>query len=354
MKQIAVGNSLFQKQANSLLILNALRTSPLSRTEIAARLGLQPSTVTYSVGRLLESDIVKETGPSEFAAAGAGRKRSLLRLNADYGCFGGAHITDKDFRIVISDLFGTILSRKIVNFSEKEAGFEQKVSGIVACCTDMAKGKRILGLGISVPGVVNSEGNTIRECWSMGIWDKCFSKLLDSFSFPVRLENDARLGAKKYQSEESLAYLLARRSGDDRISVGIGLVLGGRLYRGDNGRSGEYRSSALMRCGALGRTQVRDEADARSAVMEILSDVLSLMTTLDIAHLVADFEPDMRTIAEGLVANELKNALQSIGVGIRFSDSEWNSAEGGSSMMLAEFFAVPQVGQSIRNKNCMF
>lgn len=354
MKQIAVGNSLFQKQANSLLILNILRASPLSRTEIASKLGLQPSTVTYSMGRLLESGMVKETGPADISSPVAGRKRSLIQLNGDYGCIGGAQVTDKDFRIVTSDLYGSILSRKIVSFSEEEAGFDQKISRIVAICTEMAAGKRILGLGISVPGVVNPEGNAIRECWSLGIWNRSFSELLDSFGFPVRLENDARLGAKKYQSEESLAYLLVRCGTDSRISVGIGLVLGGRLYRGDNGRSGEYRSSALMRCGALGRTQVRDEADARSAVMEILSDVLSLMTTLDIAHLVADFEPDMRTIAEGLVANELKNALQSIGVGIRFSDSEWNSAEGGSSMMLAEFFAVPQVGQSIRNKNCMF
>ena len=60
MKKI-VGNSQYQKIANALLIIQLLCKGPNTRVAIARELGLQPSTVTYSINRLIETGLVRES-----------------------------------------------------------------------------------------------------------------------------------------------------------------------------------------------------------------------------------------------------------------------------------------------------
>ena len=74
MKKV-VGNSQYQKVANALLILRLLRKGANTRVAIARELGLQPSTVTYSVNRLLEVGLVQESSTSvQNGSASLGRK----------------------------------------------------------------------------------------------------------------------------------------------------------------------------------------------------------------------------------------------------------------------------------------
>ena len=64
-------------------------------------------------------------------------------------------------------------------------------------------------------------------------------------------------------------------SGLSSISVGIGLLLDGRLYRGSHGRSGEYRSSRLAGLGMPSYHQVTDASDKEGAVGQIVGDIVA-------------------------------------------------------------------------------
>ncbi len=83
-----VGNSQYQKIANAFLILRLLRGGHSSRAAIARRLGLQPSTVTYSVTRLLDNGLVRECKEGldhQQVTSTQGRKAVEIELNLDFG-----------------------------------------------------------------------------------------------------------------------------------------------------------------------------------------------------------------------------------------------------------------------------
>ena len=56
-----MANGQDQKLTNSIQILNELRTGPKSRLSISKALNLQPSTVTYSINRLMELNFVTDS-----------------------------------------------------------------------------------------------------------------------------------------------------------------------------------------------------------------------------------------------------------------------------------------------------
>lgn len=343
-----VGNSRFQKEANSYLILNLIQKNPLSRTEIASELGLQPSTVTYSVARLLDLGIIKE-GDVQPSYSNAGRKRYAIQINSSFGRVAGAEIDGNKFRLVICDTCGSVVKSKVCMFSKLDSGspaarFQSEVNQIVAEVTRLCSGFRILGVGISVAGVIGQNGKSIRECWSQSLWNADFSDFLGSFHFPVKLENDARLCAGKFMSDKSLAYVLVKDSEIGGVAVGVGLVLGGRIYRGDCGRSGEYHASDMMYSGLFGKMQVNEKADDRSIAKSILSDAFSLVSVLDVSKLYLNFPPRFKELCTSLLSNEL--AASSIALSNRICSDvcEWDSAEGGARMMISEYLAVPQIG----------
>lgn len=356
-----VGNSLFQKQANSFLILSHLREHPCSRTELASALGLQSSTVTYSIGRLIGKGLVSEGKPSG-SAQGKGRRRSLLEINPDYGFSAGALLLDHGFDLTVCDLSGKVRSTRRLDWEQggqtgSAGAFRKKISQICRTVETLCAGKRILGVCIAVPGIIVADGKTVAECWTFDLKNADFSAFLDTFEFPVVLENDARLCAQRWLSSgsvctaRSLAYLLVRHheassipAGISQLGIGLALALDGKLYRGDTGQSGEYRSSRLALKQETLKQQVDSTQPLRSQLVQVLCDVFSFLSVLDVSMLYLSFDGELESLAGEILAGELKYARETYRTRISFSHEEADASVGGALMVLEEVFSIPQVG----------
>ncbi len=124
-------------------------------------------------------------------------------------------------------------------------GVDQVGEGIISTVAALqSNGRQLAGVGIGLPGIVDSATGSVRHAINLGIGADALdivSRLNATISAPCRIANDvdaAALGAHE---------ILARNHGDIRdlvyLSIGTGIaagvILDGRIYRGHHGFAGE-------------------------------------------------------------------------------------------------------------------
>ena len=124
-------------------------------------------------------------------------------------------------------------------------GAEQVGDGIISTISALqANGQQLAGIGIGLPGIVDSSAGSVRHAFNLGIGDEALdivSRLNVTLRVPCWIANDvdaAALGVYEILRRDDcglrdLVYL--------SIGTGIaaGVILNGRIYRGQNGFAGE-------------------------------------------------------------------------------------------------------------------
>ncbi len=372
--KMVVGNSQYQKMANALLILQLLRKGPNTRASIARELGLQPSTITYNINRLMEADLVRQsadmdqTSSDESTPASLGRKAITMELNRDFGRVIGLELLADTGWASILDPAGSVLYSEQVEYPVRngesaQVRFEELVTFVidkmVARCGDI----RVLGVGIALPGIVESNGQAIRDCWTHALQGTDLSKYLnDHFDFPVLLENDANCCVQRYlfegaeERQDNFMYLLTRSypkehvpAGVSPFGIGLGLVFNGTLYRGSDSRAGEFMS-ALLPAKQKGtqlsvtinhETELVQSAEIRLAILtELVANIRSLASALDpdliyLGGFISDYFDEVVT----LLPDELTQKVV-------FTNAHNDASEGAAVHVLSLLYRIPQVGDS--------
>lgn len=101
--------------------------------------------------------------------------------------------------------------------------------------------KKIKGIGIAVPSIVDAEKGIVYNVVNIPSWERVELKsiLEKEFSVPVSVENDANcfaLGEHLHGKAKGYNDVIGITLG---TGVGSGLILDGKIYRGRNGGAGE-------------------------------------------------------------------------------------------------------------------
>ena len=138
----------------------------------------------------------------------------------------------------------------------------------------------LVAVGVGVPGQVEPGDGTVRVATNLGWSDIRLGELVtDAFGVPSAVENDVRLAAAGLISHEvaggarNLAYVAIG------TGIGAGIVLNGRLHRGDRGMAGEIGhviadpAGAICRCGQRGCLEtIASGPNVARAAAEALAD----------------------------------------------------------------------------------
>lgn len=372
-----VGNSRFQKAANGSLLLNFLRKNGgTSRTCLAHNLGLQPSTVTYIVNRLLQAGLVVESlgvAPGS-AIRGSGRRSNDIEINRLYGAVIGLDLQADYYKAVITDIAGGTLSTFHREYDVPLSSFEDLLVSVLGEIErTIPGGMAVLGAGIAIPGVVDPTGPEIVECWSHNLYGRNFGDFLkNTFPYPVLMENDAnccawrKLWYGSSHQNDSFVYLLPRfhnpellPPGYPSIGIGLGLVLNDEIYHGFTHRAGEFRSLFFKESGnvpgQISLTPVEmnsireDESVRRKLVVELLRTMMLLMHIINPRALFigGDLAPYKNLVISVLDQdlNREWNALSRGGFEIEvLSQAENDAAWGAAAAILDALYSIPQVG----------
>lgn len=216
---------------------------PCSRAEIAAATGINKATVSGHVADLIERRLLREIGFTEHRV---GRPATMLILDGSPYAAIGLEVSESLTAVAI-DLAGEQILSWRRSFPGPESTPSQAATSIAALSRRavnqlVKQGRRVLGLTIGVPGLVDPKG-TVRLAPNLGWRDidlrDRLTRALGAPEYPVTVDNDANLAvlAESRYGEFAGTQNLVHLTGE--VGIGAGIISGGRLTRGANGFSGE-------------------------------------------------------------------------------------------------------------------
>jgi transcriptional regulator with XRE-family HTH domain len=250
-------------------ILDLLRAcGPMSQADLARASGLSPATIS-SIARELREDGWLEPDDGEGPARGR-----PLALSRSAGVAVGIDFGHSHVRVAVADLAHTVLAEAEEALDvDHEAHEGLALAGrlVRALLDEVGVGSdRVTGVGMGLPGPLRHETGEVGDSSILPGWigSRPEELMRAELGLPVRVENDANLGA--------LAEIVwgAGRGSSDLVyvkvatGVGAGLVLNGRLYHGSSGTAGEIghvtidESGPVCRCGNRGCLEAFAGAEA--------------------------------------------------------------------------------------------
>jgi predicted NBD/HSP70 family sugar kinase len=277
----------------------------ISRVGIAERLGLDKSTVTNQVARLIEIGLIDEISEGTAGTRG-GRRPIHLAMNRSFGRVIGIEIQVESYVAVVVDLAGEILAETRGGVPRGWDGSTETMLEVIRTCSAelCPDEEKLLGVGVGTGGLVDLKKGRIRYSVPLGIRTPVDfgAGVAAKLSVPCLIENDANCcawGELAFNRNESLrdflfALIEFRRDPmslglSGGIGVGFGIVLGGKVYSGAHGNAGEFRSTF---CDGRGELQLslpktmlsRMDSDREvlaAAADELARNAAMLINTMD-------------------------------------------------------------------------
>ncbi len=238
LKKVSVARSDTIRNINRQIVLNYVRErAPISRAEIAQETALQRSTISLIVDELKAQGLIEEF---EGESTG-GRPPTLLQLRAADAVAIGIDISTKHTIVATSDLAGRVLEQEefVTDPSSKRT-----LNNIIDCARKLIeKGIAIEGIGISLPGLVDSETGIALFVPRFKWRDWAVAEELSvATGLPVRVDNDANamalaelwFGRPEIREVRDFIMILVEEG------LGTGIVFDGQVYHGVVGAAGEF------------------------------------------------------------------------------------------------------------------
>jgi predicted NBD/HSP70 family sugar kinase/transcriptional regulator with XRE-family HTH domain len=246
------------------LLLRLLRAAqPISRVELARRLGVNRSTVTDIFKPLIASGLVREESGSS-ADRVLGRPPVALSFNGDHDFFAGINIGIRRVQVGLGTLGGEIVSEDGFDTpadpTETLALVRERITRL--CAGDEQRTLRMIG--VSVSGMTDAGRTRVVYAPHLAWHDVAVAEALrfnaagevaapDEETVPVVVENDAtaaaiyeaRLRLRDTDVNQMENFVLVRSG----TGIGVGLVLGGEVYRGagrGEGLAGEFGHMTIV------------------------------------------------------------------------------------------------------------
>jgi len=228
---------------NQAVILEAIRRSVdgVSRIELAAATGLSAQTVTNITRRLLDDGLIAEAGRT---INGPGKPRVILRLVADSRFSIGVHLDPAVITLVLLDLSGAVVRRRVVRTPAKDPRriVDVMAQAIEAMIADAGIDRAaVAGVGVAAPGPLDAARGTVIDPPKLQGWHRVPLRavLAEATGFAVALEKDTTAAAVgelwtgNGPADDSFVFVYLG------TGIGAALVRGGEAERGTSRNFGE-------------------------------------------------------------------------------------------------------------------
>lgn len=231
----------------------------LSRAELARLAGVPRATMGTIVQALLDAELLEE-GEADRAGR-VGKPGRPLWFAPRAGLSLAIGFDDTQVKAALVNARGDRLAGHTVALATAEATHRQLLGAIEAAGRAvLPTDESVVGVGIAIPGVCDTRAGEVIASGPLpgAVGSALTQDLSEAFELPVLVDNDARsqaLGEQWFGDGRGIATFASVQTG---TGLGVGIVLGGRLFRGDDGRVGELGHTQVVldgercRCGLTG------------------------------------------------------------------------------------------------------
>lgn len=211
----------------------------ISRQEIADRLGLSLPTVNQNLKMLMEDGLIEYVG--NFTSTG-GRRAQAITISNNARKAISVNIKADYINVDVVGLKGQIIySMDVKAHFSKSSAYIEKLTDAVRHAVDYvgADADDILGVGITVPGILDDEKKILISAPPLKARNYDFTKLISAIDYPVVVMNDAR-------AEAYAGHWFNGKPEDEKIYIMLGEGVGGAyinasaIRNGVHNRGGEF------------------------------------------------------------------------------------------------------------------
>ena len=215
-----------------------------TKQDLASSLNLTLPTVTKNIDYLSGLGLIE---PSGSRGQTGGRRAITYSLCAEAKVALGLDITKHHVACVAVDLNGKIISfkRNYLIFEYNDSYFRKisdLLNGFIA--ESMIDKEKILGVGIGIPALVQSDNRTVFYSRIMGFEENTYDMFCKYIPYDIVMFNDAKAScfAEKWVNKDiqNAFYILLSNN------VGGAMIINGQVYSGNNFRSAEVGHITLV------------------------------------------------------------------------------------------------------------
>jgi predicted NBD/HSP70 family sugar kinase len=245
------GNAKFVAKLNTKLVLSTLyRAKSISRTDLAKITNLQPATVGSIVDELIRQGFVSDK-KDEIIANSVGRPAKILSFNDKAQLIVAIDLEPDRLRVALLSLNLTTLAYSEYGM-DRFGSSDKIIAKIIRSCqaiidTNPEWRKKIIGIGVSLPGTIDVEQGIACSSTNMPNWHNVHivKELHDVLGLPVYIGRSMHLAAlsekwRRPEIEDRNVVFLVLRTG-----VGMALLVHGVLYMGSTFTDGEIGHTTI-------------------------------------------------------------------------------------------------------------
>lgn len=269
------------------IIFNLMENGPMMIADLATAAGYSVPTISKYTNHLISEDLVTMPGKINQAR---GKHPCIYALNGSSKFFIGVDIKRDSLSMAAMDLAGNIISLKKENdllFSNSAPYFEEMTDRVSDFIDSTGTNRtKIAYICFNIPGRVDSISGKSYSMFTFEGDDTPLAELLtDRMGIPSIIENDSRAMTfgwhKLYNRHGYKNYLFVNIS----YGLGLGIVIDGNIYRGENGYAGEFghintfNNQIICHCGKKGclETEISGSAANRIARERIRNGETSIL-----------------------------------------------------------------------------
>lgn len=241
----------------TLNLLTEKPSRPFTRQSLAETVGVSMPTLYQNLNELMDEGLVFEAGEEQSTG---GRKARSLDIVPDARFSVGISVSEQSLRLVAANLRLEELAYRRIPFDVR-ACLDGTAPKIAAHLEDFLNEfpldrSKLLGVGVTVPGLVSEDHQTLVVAPTLGLSDIPMHQMLGDIPYPVYVDNDGSASGHAEcfvrRSSWNMAYLSLENG------VGGAVLVGGSPYAGDHNRSGEFGHICVepgglpCSCGKLG------------------------------------------------------------------------------------------------------
>lgn len=309
---IEVNHSKIKETNRKKIIKLLLEKNEVTKLDISRSLDISITTVSTNITELKKEGIVSDVRSLESTG---GRKAMALKINENCRFALGIALTPRHVKLSLINLKKEVIGDIRIRHNKKD------IESIIAIAKEninkILNNKEIsidklLGIGISIPGTVDSEEGIIKNCYLLGAENYNLKKSFEEFNTNIYIDNEANLSAyyEFLNKKDILSNLLYVSITD---GLGLGIIIDGKIYRGSNNAAGEMGHIKIIiggkscKCGSQG---CLESYTSKNVLIEDFNEISNEKLN-DIEEFISLFEKGDKTTKE-----VLERYFNTLGIGI--------------------------------------
>lgn len=277
------------ENAREIILKQVMSKGSFSISEICTLTGLSTTSIAKYVSRMVKEGLIDML--DQVKAEGRGRRAVRYGAGAASNCFLGVDVSSYSLGLGVMDLSGEMRASMVDRHFRTENTHEclelvlSKIREFLDSHPELPK---ISSAHFNLSGRVNSRAGTSASFFSFEeTLETPLSKILsERLGVPVYMANDTQAmayGEYHARSEEKWENMLFVNAG---WGLGLGMIIGGKLYAGGSGYAGEmghmhmFDNNILCHCGKKGclETEVSGRAISRKLTERIKAGESSVLS----------------------------------------------------------------------------